>query len=85
MAGLDFVVFAICLWLVDGCGYKRVVKPLAIMGMNAITVYMISELLDETLSALHWREPIFQAVFTPLASPYNAALLYAMLTRCCCG
>src|SRR5271166_4688330 len=32
MAGLDFVVFAICLWLVDGCGFKRAVKPLAIMG-----------------------------------------------------
>jgi predicted acyltransferase len=78
MAGLDFVVFAICLWLVDGCGYKRAVKPLAIMGMNAITVYMISELLDETLSALHWREPIFQNVFASIASPYNASLLYAI-------
>jgi predicted acyltransferase len=78
MAGLDFVVFAICLWLVDGCGFKRAVKPLAIVGMNAITVYMISELLDEALSALHWRQPLFHAVFTPLASPANASLLYAM-------
>jgi predicted acyltransferase len=78
MAGLDFVVFAICLWLVDGCGYKRAVKPLVIMGMNAITVYMISELLDEALSALHWRDRLFHAVFTPLASPYNASLLYAL-------
>jgi len=78
MAGLDFVVFAICLWLVDGCGYKRVVKPFVIMGMNAITIYMISELLDEVLSALHWREPIYRDVFVPLASPINASLLYAM-------
>ena len=77
MAGLDFVVFAICLWLVDGRGFKRVVKPLAIMGMNAITIYMISELLDEALSALHWREPLYHAVFAPLASPINASLLYA--------
>jgi len=78
MAGLDFVVFAICLWLVDGCGLKRAVKPLVIVGMNAITVYMISELLDEALSALHWRQPLYHAVFTPLASPFNASLLYAM-------
>jgi predicted acyltransferase len=77
MAGLDFVVFAICLWLVDGCGFKRAVKPLAIIGMNAITVYMISELMDEGLSALHWRDRLYHAVFTPLASPINAALLYA--------
>jgi len=78
MAGLDFVVFAICLWLVDGRGFQRIVKPLAIMGMNAITVYMISELLDTTLSALGWREPIYRALFVPLASPVNASLLYAI-------
>jgi len=78
MAGLDFVVFAICLWLVDGCGFKRAGKPLVIVGMNAITVYMISELLDEALSALHWRGPLYHAVFTPLASPFNASLLYAI-------
>jgi len=78
MAGLDFVVFAICLWLVDGCGFKRAVKPLIIVGMNAITVYMISELLDEALSALHWRDRLFHAIFAPLASPMNASLLYAM-------
>jgi len=78
MAGLDFVVFAACLWLVDGRGYQRLAKPFVIIGMNAITVYMISELLDEALSALHWRDRIFHAVFTPIASPYNAALLYAL-------
>jgi predicted acyltransferase len=63
---------------VDGCGFKRAVKPLIIVGMNAITVYMISELLDEALSALHWRDRLFHAIFAPLASPMNASLLYAM-------
>jgi predicted acyltransferase len=77
MAGLDFVVFAICLWLVDGVGIKRAVKPLVIMGMNAITVYMISELLDVALSASRLRPRLFQACFAPLASPFNASLLYA--------
>ena len=78
MAGLDFVVFAICIWVVDIRGYRRAVKPLVIMGMNAITVYMISELLDEALSALHWRTRVYQTVFVPLASPVNASLLYAL-------
>jgi len=87
MAGLDFVVFAMCLWLVDGRGYKRVTRPLAIIGMNAITVYMISELLDEVLGAIHWhsgaavttlRNWLFQNLFTPIASPYNASLFYAI-------
>jgi len=78
MAGLDFVVFAICLWLVDGVGVKRAVKPLVVIGMNAITVYMISELLDVALSATGLRERLFQTLFVPLASPFNASLLYAV-------
>jgi predicted acyltransferase len=78
MSGVDFVVFAICLWLVDGVGIKRAVKPLVVIGMNAITVYMISELLDEALSATHVRPWLFQTLFAPLASPFNASLLYAV-------
>ncbi|MFN7997445.1 MAG: DUF5009 domain-containing protein [Bryobacteraceae bacterium] len=78
MAGLDFVVFAICLWLADGVGLKRFGKPFVIMGMNAITIYLISEFLDEFLNAVKLRGPIFHNVFAPLASPYNASLLYAL-------
>lgn len=78
MAGLDFVIFGIFLWLVDGQGYQRIVKPLVILGMNAIAVYMASELIDETLGSLGWRKQIYQTVFAPLASPYNASLLYAL-------
>lgn len=88
MAGLDFVMFAIFLWCVDGLGFKRAMKPLVIMGMNAITVYMASELLDEALSAVHWSaapgQPanlhawLYTHLFAPLASPINASLLWAI-------
>jgi len=78
MAGLDFVMFAMLLWLVDGLGWKRAVKPLTIFGMNAIVVYVAAELLDEALWAWHLRMPLFNTVFAPLASPMNASLLYAL-------
>ena len=86
MAGLDFVIFAAMVWLVDVRGYRRFTKPLVIMGMNAITVYMVSELLDQVFNAikfssggqvvtLHaWLGSLFGAV----ASPYNASLLFAI-------
>jgi len=86
MAGLDFVIFAVMVWLVDVRGYKRFTKPLVIMGMNAITVYMVSELLDQVFNAikvssggqvvtLHaWLNSLFAVV----ASPYNASLLFAI-------
>jgi len=78
MAGLDFQVFAIFLWLMDGMGWKRPAKPLVILGMNAIAVYMASELLDQVLWATHLRGWIFTHVFAPLASPINASLLFAL-------
>ena len=39
---------------------------------------MLSEMLDVILSVLHLRQPIYQNVFAPLASPINASLLYAI-------
>ena len=87
MAGLDFVMLAICVWWIDGLGHKRTARPLAIIGMNAIAVYMVSELLygvmvtirlrvgGATISAHDW---LYQGLFAPLASPVNASLLYAI-------
>jgi predicted acyltransferase len=78
MAGLDFVIFAMFVWLVDGLGYQRYVKPLVIMGMNAIAVYMASELLSEFLDHMGFHKWIYGNFFAPLASPYNASLLWAL-------
>jgi predicted acyltransferase len=87
MAGLDFILFAMFLWVVDGLGRKRMVKPLVIMGMNAIAVYMASELLDITLGTIRLasgaatislHEWLYQNLFAPFASPANASLLYAL-------
>lgn len=87
MGGLDFVLFAGFLWLVDGVGWRRVMKPLVIMGMNAIVIYLASEFLDEALNWIHWtgaagrvslRGWVYQHFFTGFASPYNASLAYAL-------
>ncbi len=78
MAGLDFVLLAATAWIVDVRGWARAVRPFVIFGMNAISVYMVAELLDSALYALDVRERIFATVFAPLASPVNASLLYAL-------
>ena len=79
MAGLDFVMFAMFLWWIDARGNRRGLKSFTILGMNAIAVYMASELIDETLSATHVRKWLFDTVFAPIASPMNASLLYAVV------
>ena len=92
MGGLDFVLFALFVWLVDGMGYKRVVKPLVILGMNAIIVYLASEFVAETLSTIRWgagagtislHQWLYQNLFVPVASPNNASLLWAIAYTFC--
>jgi predicted acyltransferase len=78
MAGLDFVIFAGFLWLIDGKGYQRYARPLMIMGMNAIAVYMASELVEEILGATHVHDWIYKTVFAAAMSPKNASLGYAV-------
>lgn len=78
MAGLDFLIFALFVWLIDGRGYQRAVKPLVILGMNSIAVYMASELLDEALGATHLHQWLYPHLFSWPSSPYNASLLYAI-------
>jgi predicted acyltransferase len=78
MAGLDFVLLAFFLWIVDIRGYKRMVGPLVIMGLNPITIYMLSELLSEALDFTGLHHTIYSSVFEPIGSPYNASLLWAL-------
>lgn len=87
MAGLDFMVFAALAWLIDGLGWHKPVRPLVILGMNAIAIYLVSEFAAETLSAIRWHSPtgpvslqgyLYSHWFAPLGSPPNASLLYSL-------
>lgn len=87
MAGLDFVLFAGFVWLIDGMNFRRFTKPFAVMGMNAIAIYMASELLAETLGSIRWfngageislKNWIYESWFASFLSPMNASLAYAV-------
>jgi predicted acyltransferase len=83
MAGMAWVVFACCYWLVDVLGWKRFARPFAIYGMNAITVYVLSGLLARMLGIIRvdgrpLQAVLYENVFVTLASPKNASLLYAL-------
>ena len=85
MAGLDFVLFAICLWAVDVRGMRGWTRPFVIMGMNAIAVYMSSELIDIALWNTHaasgqpTRVWLYDTFFRSLPfAPVNNSLLYAV-------
>lgn len=77
MAGLDFSVCAIFVWLIDGVGWKRPFQPAVILGMNAVAVYLASEFGAELIDGAT-QERLYHAVFVPMTSPANASLLYSL-------
>lgn len=88
MAGLALTSLGFLSWLIDAKGFKWWTKPFVVFGMNPITVYLLSETLDETLrflgmtdqsgSYLSLRQFLYRHYFLPLASPINASLLFAV-------
>jgi predicted acyltransferase len=78
MAGLDFAIFGALLWLIDIVHVIAPFKPAMIMGRNAIALYLASEFIEIILNFFHWKRPIYETIFLPLASPVNASLLYAI-------
>lgn len=85
MAGLDCLLFGGFLWVADGLQWGRVFRPFVIMGMNAIAIYMSSELIDVTLQKIPMgtagtlRVWLYETLFAPLSSvPEVSSLLYAM-------
>src|SRR5260370_41153013 len=54
MAGPGFAIFAVMLWWGGVCGDVRFLKTLLIMGIEAIKIFLLSELLAEVLKAFHF-------------------------------
>ncbi len=88
MAGWALVGLGIFYWLIDVKGFTRWAKFFIIFGVNAIALYMFSELLASVLwvipaaapdgSRYSLHEFIYQHWFQPWASPLNASLFFAI-------
>jgi predicted acyltransferase len=87
-AGAALLLLALCYWIIDVRGWRGWTKPLVILGTNAITLYVASGLLVETLAHIHvagaggrdvsLSHYIYVQFFLPLAAPKVASLLYAV-------
>jgi predicted acyltransferase len=87
-AGLAALLLAACYWIIDVRGWRWWTRPFVILGVNAITLYLLSGLLADTLGVVRvsagdgqttslggW---LYANYFAPLAAPRNASLLYAL-------
>jgi len=88
MAGSAMVAFATCYWLIDVKGYRRWAHPFVVYGMNAIVIFGLSGIVGKMLYLIKWTAAdgtavtlkgfIYEGLFTPVASPVNASLLFAI-------
>lgn len=88
MGGWALICFSMFYWLLDVKGKARWFDRLTVFGMNAITLYVVSELLAITLQVIRvsrangvvisLHEWIYSSVFVSWQSPLNASLAYAI-------
>lgn len=84
--GMALHFLAFCFWLIDIKGIKRWTKPFVIFGMNALAVYVMSELGSKLLSMIpapfgsaeSLKGMIYQDLLLPIADPINASLIFAV-------
>lgn len=88
-AGWAAVALSACVWLFDVAGWRRLARPLVVMGTNAIALFVFSGWLAKTLiylkttgpdgAIVSWHALVYRTGFAPLASPVNASLLYSLV------
>jgi predicted acyltransferase len=93
-AGFALVCLAGCYWILDVNRWRRWATPLLVFGMNAIAAYVFAGLVAHVIGRVEvhladggsatWQELIYRRVFSGLASPPNASLLYALVFVAIC-
>ena len=86
--GLAAIGLALCYWLIDVQGYKRITTPFVVYGVNAITVFFLAGLMPRLLNFFKIRnadgsqtpllEKFYTSCYTPFFSPVNASLVWAI-------
>ena len=77
--GWATIGLAVCYWLIDVKGYKRFTAPFVAFGANAITGYVLSDFVPHYMNKIRIDGfSIYQLVFAPNLSPFNASLASAI-------
>lgn len=88
VGGIDIVILSLCYWAIDVKGYKKLTPPFLAFGRNAITTYVLADIIPAILSAIPvssggkktnlWGY-LYNHLLVPYLSPVNASLAGAFL------
>jgi predicted acyltransferase len=76
--GLNILVLTACLYIIDVRNKKWWTTPFVILGMNAIFVYVFSEIVSLALIHFSNIQPLIYGWYSSFVSPENASLFYAI-------
>jgi predicted acyltransferase len=86
--GIALLILAVCFYTIDTRGYTSWTKPFTILGLNAILIYVLSEIVN--LALIYARIPltentstslkslIYERLFSSWAGPLHGSFLYAL-------
>ena len=86
-AGCAMGCLALLHWITDLRGYQRWAQPFIVAGANSIVFFMLSGIAARLLFMIpsgsgSLKAAIYQSVFLPYFSPFNASFLFAVGFLC---
>jgi predicted acyltransferase len=87
-SGWAMIGLAVSYWLIDVQGYRKLIKPFVVYGVNAITVFFLSVLIKRVARMIdvHGKDStsngwdyLYQTFFEPFFNPYTASLAFAIV------
>lgn len=73
--GLSMLLFAAFFWIIDVRGHRKWAFPFIVIGLNALTIYIVQNLFDFS----HVSDVVFGGLIGHLAGLWKAALLAASI------
>jgi predicted acyltransferase len=76
--GCALILLALTYELVEVRGFRKLGRPLEVLGLNAILVYMASEELAYVVDNTHFKPWLYTRVLTPFAGEIWGSLLFSL-------
>lgn len=86
--GIALILLATCFFIIEARGYRAWTKPFTILGLNAILIYMFSEIGNLTLTyaiipltedtSASLKSLIYDRLFVSWAGPLQGSIVYAL-------
>jgi len=86
--GIALILLATCFFIIDAKGHRAWTKPLTILGLNAIFIYVLSEIGNLTLTyaiipltentSASLKSLVYDRLFASWAGPLQGSIVYAL-------